>query len=45
MTNGLPALSVESLTRTLQRGKQADELGTKIDQALQLITTLLDDLG
>ena len=38
-------LSAEKLLRTLQRGKQPDTLGTKIGQALELITTLLDDLG
>jgi len=38
-------LSAERLLRTLQRGKQPDTLGTKIGQALELITTLLDDLG
>jgi hypothetical protein len=38
-------MSAEALLRTLERGKQPDTLGSKIDQALQLITTLLDDLG
>lgn len=38
-------LSAERLLRTLERGKQPDTLGTKIGQALELITTILDDLG
>jgi hypothetical protein len=38
-------LSADRLLRTLQRGKQPDTLGTKIGQALELITTILDDLG
>jgi len=38
-------LSPEQLLRTLERGKQPDTLGSKINQALQLITTILDDLG
>jgi hypothetical protein len=45
MTDGIPALSADSLQRVLKRGKDLDTLGTKIDQALQLITTVLDDLG
>jgi hypothetical protein len=35
----------QSLLRTLQRSKQRDVLGDKIGHALQLITTMLDDLG
>lgn len=45
MTDTVTALSADSLKRVLERGKQLDTLGTKIDQALQLITTVLDDLG
>ena len=35
----------EKLLRTLRRGKQRDVFGDKIGHALQLITTMLDDLG
>lgn len=38
-------LHEEQLLRTLRRGKQRDVLGEKIEHALQLITTMLDDLG
>lgn len=38
-------ISGEALLRTLRRGKQRDVLGDKIGHALQLITTMLDDLG
>lgn len=35
----------EKLLRTLRRGKQRDVLGDKIEHALQLVTTMLDDIG
>jgi hypothetical protein len=38
-------ITEHDLRRVLQRGKQRDTLGDKIDQALALINAVLDQLG
>ncbi|ORY27375.1 hypothetical protein BCR39DRAFT_538543 [Naematelia encephala] len=41
----MSTISAKELLRVLERSKQADELGGKIAQAIELIEGVLDDLG